>query len=246
MFARPADDEILLVFTPVTTSPELLLSLRDLLSLDEQERASRFHFDEHRNRFIVGRALLRMILGTCIGAEPASLEFEYGPQGKPSLAGEERVSFNYSGSNDSAMYAVGVGSDLGVDLEHIRPLDDMTQIAERFFSAAEHRELLALPECDRAKAFFDCWTRKEAFVKAVGEGLSHPLDRFQVTLRPGQAAEFVSIDGQAGNETEWALHDVAPPSGDYAAALAVRNKSTRLRAFIFKSAIECLAQCRSI
>ena len=246
MFVRPAEDEILLIFTPVVVPADLLLSLWNLLSADEREKANRFHFDEHRNRFVAGRAMLRAILGTCIGTEPACLEFEYGPQGKPSLACEARISFNCSGSNDAAMYAIGAGTDLGVDLEHIRPLDDMVQIAQRFFSIAEHRELLAVPEHDRVKAFFDCWSRKEAFVKAVGEGLSHPLDQFQVTLRPGQAAAFVSIDGRAGKETEWAIHDVAPLSGEYAAALAVRSKSARLHTFTFGSATECLSQCRRI
>lgn len=246
MFVRPADDEILLIFTPIATSTELLTSLWNLLTADERERANRFHFDEHRNRFIVGRAMLRTILGTCVEAEPASLEFAYGPHGKPCLERKERIGFNCSGSNDSALYAISTGPDIGVDLEHIRPLDDMVKIAERFFYPAEHRELLALPERDRTKAFFDCWTRKEAFVKAVGEGLSHALDRFQVTLQPGQPAAFISIDGVAGNETNWALYDVAPPSGDYSAALAVRNKSSSLHLCTFESAIECLAQCRCI
>jgi 4'-phosphopantetheinyl transferase len=238
MFSRPEPDEIALIFTPLDGSAELRGSLWQILSADERERADRFHFEKHRNRFVAARGLLRTILAASTGMQPEKIQFAYGSQGKPALAYREDISFNLSTSGDSALYAIGSGQQLGVDLEQIRALDDMEQIAERYFCHAEYRELLAIPQAARPQAFYNCWTRKEAFVKALGEGLSHPLDRFHVTLQPGLPAEFVSIDGCTGSETDWALHDVAP-SIDYAAALAVRNKTCGLQLRRFETAQAC-------
>jgi 4'-phosphopantetheinyl transferase len=236
MYVRPAHNEIHLIFSSLAAGPEFLDRLWHSLSPDERDKARRFRFDKHRNSFIVARGLLRIILGRCIEAESSDITFVYGSHGKPALSDGEHIRFNLSHSEDIVLYAVGEDLDLGVDVEYIRPMQDLEHIACRFFCSAEQHELLTLPEDRRAKAFFDCWTRKEAFIKAVGDGLSHPLDRFQVTLRPEQPAEFVSLDGHPSSETQWMLYDAAP-SEDFAAALAVENRNCRLRVWTFESPV---------
>ena len=152
--------------------------LSEIISSDERERAERFHFERDRKRFVAARVFLRRILGTSLGVEPQRVSFQYGPFGKPALGGEFKDSslrFNVSHSHRCAIYAVTHGREVGVDLEFIRPLDDLLNLADRNFSVAENNVLRSLPEQDRRNGFFDCWTRKEAFLKATGDGLSFPL-----------------------------------------------------------------------
>jgi 4'-phosphopantetheinyl transferase len=153
------------------------------LSTDEQARASRFHFERDRTRFVVGHGALRVILGRYLGLEPDQVRFEYGPHGKPLLAppGSNGLCFNASHSQGLGLCAVAQQREIGVDLEHMHPVADAEQIAERFFSAQENAALRALPANQRQEAFFNCWTRKEAFIKAVGDGLSHLLNQLGVT-----------------------------------------------------------------
>lgn len=242
MHLRPSQDEVRLIFTRLRASHGFIKGLWQLLSADEREKANRFSFETHRTNFVMVRGLLRIILGCCIDVEPANVRFSYGSHGKPTLSDDRLISFNLSHSKDLVVYAVGAGQQLGVDLEYIRKLKDAEQIAQRFFCSVEHRELVAIPEALRPKAFFNCWTRKEAFVKALGQGLSYPLDRFQVTLQPGQPAEFLTIDGRLDSETQWSLYDVAP-SADYAAALAVKNRISRVRVWRFESPAEFSIFC---
>ena len=130
--------------------------------MDERQRAGRFHFEKDRGEFIVGRALLRTLLGRYGHREPSQLEFHYGASGKPRLAGEDpSLRFNLSHSHGLALYAFSRGRELGIDVEQIRSNADAKKIAERFFSSQEVATLRALPAHEREKAFFDCWTRKE-------------------------------------------------------------------------------------
>jgi len=239
----PAQNEVYLVFSPRRATADFVPDCWALLSSDERERAQRFCSDELKNDFVVARALLRLILGFCSEADPANLEFHYASHGKPMLADGASISFNLAHSEDMVVYAVGVGQQIGVDIERVLALEHMVQIAQRSFCPEEYRDWLAVPEGLRAKAFFDCWTRKEAFVKAVGQGLSYPLDRFQVTVQPGQAAALVKIDGRASSQAEWSLHDVSP-SEEYAAALAVEKRTCSVRTWKFKTARECAAYFR--
>ena len=185
------------------------------LAPEETARFQRFHFEKHRRAFALGRAALRELLGSYVGMEPAAVRFEYGPQGKPALAGALTsdaclLRFNVSNSGNLAAYAFTMGCEIGVDIEQHRALHDFENIARRFFSPEETAELLELPEEEKTEAFFHCWSRKEAYIKAMGGGLSIPLDSFRVTLRPGDAARMVSLDGSADAARGWSMHDFDP------------------------------------
>jgi 4'-phosphopantetheinyl transferase len=181
------------------------------LDAGEKERAGRFHFDEHRQAFILGRGVLRALLGRFLEAPAAEIQFVYGPKGKPALANSSSpLRFNVSNTGRLAVYAFTEDCELGIDVERIHPIPQMEDIAARFFSAAEAAELSELPESDRPQAFFNCWTRKEAYIKAVGDGLSVPLDSFRVTLRPGAAARMLCLDGSVEAAQGWTLQDFRP------------------------------------
>ncbi len=163
------------------------------MSEEERSRAQRFRFPLHRHRFVAGRGILRDILARYLRREPTYLEFRYGSHGKPALAGEGAggIRFNVSHSAAMALFAFARGREVGVDLEQIRPMPDAEAIACRFFSAREKAALAAVPAELREEAFFACWTRKEAFIKAAGKGLSMSLDSFDATLDPGEPARLL-------------------------------------------------------
>jgi 4'-phosphopantetheinyl transferase len=191
------------------------------LSPEETARADRFRFPRHRRAFVLGRAALRALVASYLDMDAADVSFVYGPQGKPALENSDACSlrFNASNSGDLAAYAFTRGCDIGVDVEQHRALADLENIARRFFSPEETAELLDLAPGEKTAAFFRCWTRKEAYIKALGGGLSIPLDSFRVTLRPGDAARLVSSGGGADEARSWTLHefDAGP---DYAGAIA--------------------------
>lgn len=193
---------------------------RSWLSPEEIVRAERFHFDRHRRVFALGRAALRALLGSYLGIDREELRFVYGTQGKPALADSAcPLRFNVSNSGNLAAYAFTTACEIGVDIEMHRALHDFENIARRFFSAEETAELLELPEAEKTTAFFHCWSRKEAYIKAMGGGLSIPLDSFRVTLQPGVAARMVSLGGSEDAARGWTLHDF-DPAPDCAGAIA--------------------------
>jgi len=196
------------------------------LSEEERERAARFRFERHRRRFIAAHAALRGILSRATGQPPEALRFVSGPYGKPALE-QSRVRFNLSHSGELALVAVALGRDVGVDVELVRPEIAGERIAERFFSPGEVAALRAQPEEGRVEAFFHCWTRKEAFIKAKGEGLSHPLDSFDVSLIPGEPARLLATRPDPGEASRWSLIEVPVPPG-YTAALAVEGPFLKL------------------
>ncbi len=203
----------------------LIQRLEQLLSSDERERAARFHFERDRQRFIVGRGVLRTLLGRYLQVEPTRLKFRYGAQGKPYLAEESKDStlcFNLAHSHELAVYAFTSEGEVGIDIEYIHPLADLDQIAARFFSKDESTILLGLPENQRLPAFFNCWTRKEAYIKALGEGLSHPLDQFQVSLLPEDPAQLLKVEGAPEEVSRWFMAAFVPAPG-YVAALMVEG-----------------------
>jgi 4'-phosphopantetheinyl transferase len=194
------------------------------LSLDETARAERFHFEKHRRAFVLGRAALRGLLGRYLGLPAAQISFAYGPKGKPALADATTpLRFNASNSGDLAVVAVAEGCELGVDVEQLRPVPEIESIAARFFAPEESAELLELPEASRSQGFFNCWTRKEAYIKAVGDGLSAPLDSFRVTLRPDVPARMLCLAGSTEAAQNWTLHEFVPVPG-YAGALAYQDR----------------------
>ena len=200
------------------------------LAADERSRAGQFHFQRDRERFIVARGILRAILGRYLGKPPESLSFSYSSHGKPALVHEpqaEAIRFNLSHSHGLALYAVTRGREIGVDLELIREGLAIEQIAERFFSRQEFLALCALPPELRRRAFFLGWTRKEAYIKARGEGLSLPLDQFDVSLTPGEPAMLLNTRPDSEEALRWSLQELAP-SSSYAAALAVEGNGSAL------------------
>ena len=210
-----------------------LWTLAGTLSADEAGRAGRFHFTADREHFIVARAVLRILLGRYLDRPPAALSFAYSPHGKPELAAAADGSamslhFNLAHSHGLAVYAVTRGRRIGVDVEFIRPGLAADRIAEHFFSAHEIATLRALPIEMQEAAFFRCWTRKEAFIKAHGAGLSFPLDRFDVSLAPGDPTALLSIQGLPGEAQRWALCDL-PVYAGFVGALAVEGQDWLVR-----------------
>jgi 4'-phosphopantetheinyl transferase len=216
------------IWRAVLDPPEdYVRQLAQTLSADEGERAARFHFERDRRRFIVGRGELRALLGRYLGIEPERVRFRYGPRGKPHLeadtvgtVGDEALRFNLAHSHELVLYAFTRAREIGVDIEHVRPLPDAEQLAARFFSPGENAAWQALPESQHLEAFFNCWTRKEAYLKAIGDGLARPLDQFEVSLAPGEAAALLRVQGHAEEVAHWRLYAIEAAAG-YIAALAV-------------------------
>jgi len=202
----------------------------EALSADERARATRFHFSRDRQYFTATRALLRMILGSYLGSDPRALVFRYLEKEKPSLSfpSESRVEFNVSHSGDVALLAFARDRALGVDVEHLRENFDHAAIARRFFSEQEQRQLEALAPSERYHGFFRCWTRKEAYIKALGTGLSLPLNQFDVSLKAGDANALLSTRPDAAEAARWSLQEV-PAGNGYVAALCVRGHGWELK-----------------
>lgn len=205
--------------------------LRQTLGVDERARADRFHFDRDRRRFIVGRACLRAILGRYLRIKPEDLRFSYSQNGKPTLAdefGDYGINFNLSHSHELALLGVTLYAEIGIDIERRRSDFDFEEIAERFFSPREAMRLSGLPLELRGEAFFKCWTRKEAYIKGRGEGLSHRLDQFDVSLAPGEKAALICTRPDAAEANRWTLQELAP-GFDYTSALAVKGPIVSLQ-----------------
>jgi 4'-phosphopantetheinyl transferase len=190
--------------------------LRDILARDEVARASRFHFEDDRKRYIECRGALRMLLGRYLEMSPAEICIRYANNGKPEIATRQDsrgLRFNVSHSGGLALMAFGSGSAIGVDIEKVRPMPDFLDIARRFFSAREVQAILAVSENKRQEAFFACWTRKEAFLKATGIGLSYALSGFSVSVDPDGPAELYEVQENGNAAGHWFLTDVRPGEG---------------------------------
>ena len=197
-----------------------------LLSAAENERLRRFRFADHRRRYQIGHGALRCILGGYLGCDPADVTFRQGPRGKPYLA-TEGPHFNLSHSGKLALIAVA-DTELGVDLEKVRHLESLTPIAQRHFSDREFGALDQLEGEARELAFYRCWTRKEAYIKALGEGLFLSLDSFEVSL--SEEPRFVACHDGREDPSKWSMLDVSP-GPEYVAAVAMRSTGPTTRAF---------------
>ncbi len=225
------DDEVHVWLTELNVKPSVLENLKNTLSTDELERANRFHFEKDRHHFIAARGILRVILGGYLDMKPRELNFTYNTHGKPRVLNEiasPEVNFNLSHSHGLALYAVTLGREIGIDIERVRTNLSFERLAKRFFSPLEFQMLSSLPPSERIEGFFNCWTRKEAYIKAMGEGLSIPLNQFHVTLKPGERARIVSIKGDSNLASGWSLHSLTPAPG-YAGALAVHGRTVRIK-----------------
>lgn len=194
-----------------------------MLSSDELERAARFHFDIHRHRFVVGRGILRRLLGLYTGEDPAAIKLFYGRHGKPSLLDRD-LHFNLSHSDDRVVVAFTRIAPVGVDVECFRLMPEVTQIAESFFSPLEFRAMAGMPDAERNIAFWRCWTRKEAIIKASGDGLSLGLAAFDVSF--DAPVQVVVVNGDEAKH-EYSLYDLGLSDG-YIGAVACRKPCDRV------------------
>jgi 4'-phosphopantetheinyl transferase len=208
---------------------EVVSGLFPLLCSTERERAGRFRFERDRARYVVGRALLRQLLGGYLGLEPQEVEFGYGAFEKPFVAREDGPWFNLSHSGPVALYAFSSAAEIGIDVEVDERDYSRERIAERFFSPTEVAALRALPGSEQPRAFLRCWTRKEAFVKARGDGLSLSLDSFDVSLHPDAPAALLRTAWSEREPVEWGLEDLSDPAAGYIAAVAQRAPGWHVR-----------------
>lgn len=204
---------------PLTTQPT-----QSLLSQDELQRANRFHSQKDRHCFTTARAALRQILSQIIKIPANEITFTYSPTGKPEL---KEIQFNLSHSHDHAVLAITPNHRIGTDMEFVNPERATDAIATRFFAPNEAAKLQSLPPEERLEAFFQCWTRKEAYVKAIGSGLSLPLSSFEVTFGPNTPPSILQIQDPVETASHWRLYNIPSPQG-YAAAVAVEGAQHEL------------------
>jgi 4'-phosphopantetheinyl transferase len=235
-----APDDVHIWCIRLESTAELLESAYQTLSPGERSRAARFLVDPPRNTFVLARAVLRRLLAGLNGGTAEDLQFGYSKEGKPFLLHQlSTMHFNMSHSGDLAAYAITLAGEVGIDVEQHRSMPDLEAIAQRFFSAREHKSLSQVPEPERIPAFFDCWVRKEAYLKARGGGLSIGLDNFHVSLAPGEPAALLAIDDPAENAREWFLHAFTPAPG-FSGALALRQQQCRVHLHRTVSATDVL------
>lgn len=215
-----ADDVVQVWQAGLDVTPTYLAKMVALLSVDERERMGRFHFEQHRRRYAAAHGQLRLILSAYLACLPTQLQFVTTSYGKPALNQSGDLCFNLSHAGDQMLVGIVRGRAIGVDIEGIRPDFATDDIATNYFSSNEQVAFQAVPVAQKAKAFFDAWTRKEAFIKAIGEGLSFPLADFDVTLVPGEPARLLAVRGSTEEAARW--HMWGWDAGDgYAAAVVV-------------------------
>lgn len=242
--ARPSGfhaGEIHIWTLPTQAAEPVVVELERVLSKDELGRASRFRFPHLASAYVITHGVLRLLLAGYLDRDPAGISFEHGAQGKPAVSKNPLIDFNLTHSEGMAALAVTTGCPLGLDLEHLRPIPDMEEIASRYFCPEEAAELLSLAPGERDRAFFRCWTRKEAYIKAVGDGLACPLDAFQVTIQADLPARLVHIAGDTVAAGRWTLHDLSL-APDYIAALAYPDRQRAVSVFPIR---DLVAFCRS-
>ncbi|HEY9750259.1 MAG TPA: 4'-phosphopantetheinyl transferase superfamily protein [Allocoleopsis sp.] len=223
-----AQDEVHVWCMALDQEPALVEQFHATLTVDEQERAAKFYFPKDRQHFIVARGLLRLILGRYLNQAPDRLRFVYNAYGKPSLEATTSLNFNLSHSKGLALLGVSGDRELGIDLEYIRTDFPFEQVAKSVFSVPEQAILRSLPEALKPEAFFNAWTRKEAYIKALGKGLSIPLDQFDVAFVPGEPAVLRDVRGTWENGHNWTLQHLTP-APNYAGAIAVSGSGWQLK-----------------
>jgi len=215
-----------------------------ILSLDERVRANRFHFREDRMRFVGCRSVLRVLLGRYLQTPAAEISLVYEHRGKPELATERnplRLRFNVAHSAEMALFAFVVDHQVGVDIEKIGTNLDIATLAEQFFSSRERTSLRSLPERLHVPAFFACWTRKESFIKATGDGLSLPLSEFSVTAHPDLDPSLEDVRGNTEAGKQWFLADLSVPEG-YRAAVTVEGATSVIECFHWPASLGCASR----
>ena len=227
----PAEDEVQLWRVDLEAVRAEEARWQEVLSSDERNRAARFHFPHDRQRFVASRAWLRTILAGFLEIDARDLRFSYSKKDKPFVGpahADSGITFNMSHSGGIALYAFARRREIGVDVEQIRSNFDIEPIARQFFSVLEQQQLAALPEDSRPDAFFRCWTRKEAYIKAVGDGLSLPLSQFDVSLESWGTNALLATRPDSSEAGQWRLREV-PAGAGYSAALCVRGQDWKLK-----------------
>jgi 4'-phosphopantetheinyl transferase len=200
------------------------------LSNDEIERANRFYQEGKQRKYVIGRSILRHILGRYLNVDGSAVRFTYNLQGKPFLADDSNLCFNVSHSRNVMLIAVTAGTNVGVDVEYIREDALLDQVAQSFFSENEIRILRSLSKPDRQTSFFLGWTRKEAYIKARDLGLSLPLSQFDVSMKRGEPAQLLVTSYDPAEAVRWSIFNLEP-ADHYAAAVAVEGQNHHLRLF---------------
>lgn len=199
---------------------EQIQQLSQTLSADENSRANRFHFQKDRHNFIVSRGSLRIILSRYLNLPPQNLQFTYSKQGKPALDTDTKICFNLSHSHQLALYAITLNREIGIDIEFIRPINEAENIVKNYFSPTEIALFNNISPAHKPEAFFNAWTRKEAYLKATGQGLTQPLNEIEVSITPGEPAKLLSISGDTHKASQWTLTHLIPHP-NYIACLAI-------------------------
>ncbi|QMU66418.1 MAG: 4'-phosphopantetheinyl transferase superfamily protein [Flavobacteriaceae bacterium] len=200
------------------------------LSDDEKQRANTFYFKKDRDYFITARGILRELIGQYLNKKAIDIEFGYHTHGKPFMRNDAELEFNISHSKNMALYGFVKKDEIGVDIEFVDQKIEAMQIARHFFSSYEITALGDLPQQHKASGFFNCWTRKEAFIKALGTGLSFPLDQFAVSLAPEKKATLVHTMWDTDEAQKWNLFHVNPQSY-FTGAVAIKGKVNEIRHF---------------
>ena len=201
-----------------------LQDFRAILSDSEITRAERFKFPNDRDHYCVRHGIRRLLLARYLRVDPVAVEFQHGARGKPEFAGRsQHVHFNDSHSGELALYAVAADCPIGVDIEQVKPVPDFEAIAENYFSPREVAAMRALPSGQRMEAFYSCWTRKEALLKATGEGIGTSLPKVEVTLGREEDPAVLSIDGDQDARLNWSLRAFCPAAGYVGAAAFARH-----------------------
>jgi len=207
----------------------LIAAARGVLGADEIARADRFVLPDLADTFALARGSLRVLLANRLGVGARDVTFEYGEKGKPALANPRGTTLRFNVSHSGALLVCALveGEDVGIDVEQHRPLRDRDRLAQRFFSAEECADLAAWPEADRTRVFFECWSRKEAFIKAVGGGLSIPLGSFRVSLASSTTSALLACRPEDGPAEAWTIHPFDAAAG-YSGALAIKAAPVRV------------------
>jgi 4'-phosphopantetheinyl transferase len=229
---RLGANQVQVIAVPLDLAPQTIKHLQRSLSTVELIRANRFVFPEHRRRFVACRGILRYFLGLHLGREPASVNLRIEEHGKPQLAELEKspIRFNLTHSKELAVFAFALSLEVGIDIEEVSQDRNVDEIAVRYFSGRENSELAAVLPQDRLHAFYRCWTRKEAYLKARGDGLAVPLDSFAVTLLPDDPPALFTLDS-----ARWTISSISP-SADFVGAVVCEGTNPNLITMAYRPA----------
>jgi 4'-phosphopantetheinyl transferase len=226
-----SEDEIHIWASCLDVARTALTVFAASLSKEERIRAKKYRFRRHQYRFIAGRGLLRAIVSQYLHIDPAKLVFEYNSHGKPEVTRQfnsSGIHFNLSHSDDMALFAVTIVGPVGIDIERLRLIKDAGELVNWFCSPRERELFQNLDSREKQRAFFHLWTRKEAFLKATGEGISRLLNQVEVSFRPREPAQLIAVLGESKRATRWSIHGLSPAPG-FVAAVAIQAKNVRLR-----------------